>query len=152
MTIELTKEQFANIIRSVCIANDILGVLSDMVSEKYNKRADEIEELKKYLLHCAEENNYSEVFDYYYGDIIVNDYISDEADEIREEYEEFIFWDELEYRLANRDLEKTLSEEEKKSVFEDYLLYFKKLKEFSQKYSQEFMTRGIERLYIKNKA
>jgi len=149
MNIELSKEQLANIIRATCIATDIIGLISDMVSEDYKKRYEEIEDLKKYLLNCAEKNGYNQMFDYYNGHIITGDYITWETDEIGEEYDEFIFWDELEHRLAIRDMDKTLSKEEKDKIFKDYLLYLKKLDEFTQKYSKEFQKYGVGRLEIK---
>jgi len=149
MNIELSKEQLANLIRATCIATDIIGLISDMVSEDYKKRYEEIDELKKYLLNCAEKNGYNDLIDYYQGHILTGDYITFETDEIREEYEEFIFWDELEYRLAIRDMDKTLSKEEKEKIFKDYLLYLKKLNEFTQKYSKEFEKYGVGHLEIK---
>jgi hypothetical protein len=111
MNIELTKEQFANILRAVYIANDIIGLISDMVSEDYKKQYGEMDELREYLLKCAEKNGFKEFIDYYKEHIIPSDKLYEEMDKIKEDYEDFIFWDELEYRLALRDLEQKLTEE-----------------------------------------
>jgi len=46
MNVELTKEQFANLIRATCIATDVIGLISDMVSEDYKKQYGEMDELK----------------------------------------------------------------------------------------------------------
>lgn len=149
MNVELTKEQFANILRAVYLANDIIGLISDMVSEDYKKQYDEMDKLREYLLKCAEKNGFNEFIDYYKEHIIPSDNLSEEIDKIKEDYEEFIFWDELEYRLALRDIEKKLTEEEKEKISKDDFLYMRKLEEFRDKYSEEFQKNGITRLEIK---
>jgi hypothetical protein len=149
MNIELTKEQFANILRAVYIANDIIGLISDMVSEDYKKKYAEMDELREYLLKCAWKNGFNEFIDYYKEHIIPSDNLCEEMDKIKEDYEDFIFWDELEYRLALRDLEQKLTEEEKERISKDDFLYMRKLEEFRDKYSEEFQKYGITRLEIK---
>jgi len=149
MNVELTKEQFANILRAVYIANDIIGLISDMVSEDYKKQYGEMDELREYLLRCAEKNGFNEFIDYYKEHIIPSDNLCEEMDKIKEDYEDFIFWDELERQLAIRDMNKSLSKKEKEDISKDFSLYLKKLDEFTQKYSKEFQKYGITRLEIK---
>jgi len=149
MNIELTKEQFANILRAVYIANDIIRLISDMVSEDYKKQYTEMEELREYLLKSAEKNGFNEFIDYYKEHIIPSDNLCEEMDKIKEDYEDFIFWDELEYRLALRDLDQKLTKEEKERISKDDFLYMRKLEKFRDKYSEEFQKNGITRLEIK---
>jgi len=99
-------------------------------------------------LRCAEKNGFNEFIDYYKEHIIPSDNLCEEMDKIKEDYEDFIFWDELEYRLALRDIEKKLTEEEKEKISKDDFLYMRKLEEFRDKYSEEFQKYGVERLEI----
>ncbi len=57
MKIELTKRQYKNLLIMSHLANDMLGILGDVMPEEtgYKKRSLQIEDLEDYFLEHAED-------------------------------------------------------------------------------------------------
>ena len=56
MKINITKEQYRDLITMIGIANSVLGILGDSLPDTdYKKRSNKMEELEKYLLQHAKD-------------------------------------------------------------------------------------------------
>ncbi|MBU2564250.1 hypothetical protein KKA23_01585 [Patescibacteria group bacterium] len=147
MKIELNKKQYKELVHSIETAEIVYAVLRDMVDMgKYDKKLTEKENIGKYILRFAKEFGVENIIENFEGENVASekyiDYILDDL----YEYDDYIFWDGLATKLAEKEFFNTYSEEEiiNMDVAERYL----KCGELEDKYSKEFEEYGIDKLEI----
>ena len=144
MQIDLSKEQFKEMILAAMLYSFIRGGLADDKGEDFKK----YEELENYLLKIAEENGFNDLVEKFHGHLIPSDELSELEEEIMSEYDEDAFWHELMTRLGRRDFFRTVTPDEDKEMEKrDWLP--DRAQEFFDKYEKEFEEYGVERLEIK---
>lgn len=149
MKINLTKKQYESLVKIVYLGNWMAnsihnGTKEDPGLKEYNK-------IEQYIFSFAKDFGFKGIEKYNnkpeYGPTRKFEE-SKELEEIREKYDEENFWEELLYRLADRDFEKKYSREEIKKM--EMLELFEKQEEFRGKWGREFEKYGIDRLNIEN--
>ena len=152
MKIDLTKEQYINLLEMSHIANSVLGILGDVLPEEtnYKKKSDETTELEDYFISYAKDFSCEDMTEKFHGKTLLKDEIYEKLQEIMDEYDDYIFWNELEVKMGKRDFEKTITEEDKKYIKENKGWYPERIHEIYDKYAEEFEEHGIDRLEIKN--
>ncbi len=150
MKIELTKKQYKNLLMMSHLANDMLGILGDVLPEEtgYKKRSLEIEDLEVYLLEHAEDFECGNMVENFKGRSMMKDEIYEKMHEIVDEYNEYIFWDELTHRIGKRDFWRTVSEKERKDIERNNGWLPERIHELYAKYEKEFEKHGIDRIEI----
>ncbi len=152
ITIELTENQYECLLGAVEIGSSMYGILGDVDSKKYGKRSDEAEALRSYLLSLAPEYGAGEIVERFENEIVVSDALSEKLEEALDDYDDEIFWFELETRLGNRDFERMMTEDEKKEMKASDGPYPERIRESYESWRKEFERHGIERLGIAEKA
>lgn len=149
MKVELTKEQYKNIIHFLGITSFIYGPLGDFVDEKYKKGSDDIDKIEDYLLNFAQDFDCQNITEKFDGRNVIKDEESDKYLDVIREYDDYIFWDELANKLAWRDFEKEHSKEELAGMEKENGGYFGvALYDYEKKYWDEAENYGIDRLEI----
>lgn len=147
MKINLTKKQYETLIKAVEIGSSVYGILGDSIEGDYKKESDEIDNLQKYLLDFASDFGFDDMTEKFEGELIMSDDFSEKMQEAMDDYDDEIFWHELETRLGKRDFERTMTEAEKEEMEEDGW-YPKRIHDLYDKWSKEFEDNGVERLGI----
>ncbi|MCX8000317.1 MAG: hypothetical protein N3A69_15425, partial [Leptospiraceae bacterium] len=106
MKIELTKEQYYNLVKLITIAGWVVETVSTDVDEDgiFEDEIQPLIEVEQYILSKHEEFGLTTVFkdnDDYYSATFE---LEEEVLPIIELFEEHSFWEELTYRLARRDV------------------------------------------------
>lgn len=148
MQITISKKRYHQLIQACDLTSSVLGLLGDMVSDEYKKTSDDHEEFQQYILQFAKEMGYGEKVDSYKDRLFLVDEGNTEFDEILEDYDDYIFWDELATRLGKRDYFATITPEEKESIKKNNGWYTDRVHEIYEKYHKEFEKYGISRLNI----
>lgn len=145
--IEFNKKQYKGLIKYVEIASAILGILGDFIGKKYKKEYKELEELRDYLLKHAEDFRCNKIIEEFEGEIILKEKFFEKYAKIIDDYDDYVFWNELAHRLARRDFFKkhTKKDYRKMNIGERIV----KIGEIEDKYWEEFEKYGIERVEIK---
>jgi hypothetical protein len=150
MKIELTKEQYKNLLEVSHIANSVLGLLGDVLPGKeYKKKVDEMDNLENYFISFARDFGCDNLVEDFKGKTLMKEEIYEELSEILDEYDDYIFWNELEVRMGKRDFEKTETDDDKKYNKESKGWYPRRIDAVYAKYAQEFENYGIDRLEIR---
>lgn len=151
MKIDLSKEQFINLLKMSHITNSVLGILGDVLPETdYKKKSDEMENLEQYLLGHAKDFGCGDLVEDFHRKTLLRDEVYEKIDEIVEDYDDYTFWNELEVRMGKRDFERTITEEEKQYIKENKGWLPDRIHEIYEKYRQEFENYDIDRLELKN--
>lgn len=144
MQIEFTQKQFKEMLLAAMFYSWIRGGLADGKGEDFKQ----YEELESYLLQIAKRENMTELFENFKDELIPSDELSEEEEEIMDEYDDDVFWHELTMRLGKRDFYRDMTDEEKKEAKENGWLP-DRVHEFYDKYEKEFDKYGIGRLEVK---
>lgn len=147
MNIELTKEQYKELLLLVLLGSWVRGGVADMNGE-YNK---DMNELEKYLLSEAENFRLSDLAKQFMGHTVPSDKLSEECEEIIDEYNDDEFWAQLSRRLGQKDFARTITKEEERYMKEKDGWFPERIHEIYDKYDKEFEKHGIDRLEIKEK-
>lgn len=149
---DLTKEQYIKILEMNHIANGILGILGDVMPDEtgYKKKSDEATELEDYFISYAKDFGCEDMTEEFHGKTLLKEEIYEKIQEIMDEYDDYIFWNELETRMGKRDFERTKTEDEEKQMRENGGWYPERVHELYDRYAEEFEKYGIGRLEIKN--
>ena len=132
------------------IAGSVLSLLGDCDDEKsYKKKSDDLEEFEKYLLSFAKDFGSEDLVEKWEGEIIISDEASEKFQEITDDYEDLIFWDELAIKMGKRDFQKTITKEDKKYLKENDNWLPERIHKIYDKYHDEFEKNGIDNLEIK---
>lgn len=129
------------------ITGDVYGILGDDVSEEYKKESDKLEKLREYILEHAEDFGCAELAEKYLGETIPSDDFSEEMQTVIDDYDDDVFWHELETRLGKRDLERDMSDAEREETEKTGWLP-RRVQDFYEKWAREFEQYGIERLKV----
>jgi len=151
MKINISKKQFRDLIMMNQIANNVLGLLGDCEDEKYyKKKSDDLREFEEYLLSSAKDFGCDDLVEKWKGEIIISDEASEKFQEITDDYEELIFWDELATKMGKRDFQRTITKEDKKYLRENDNWLPERIHKIYDKYRDEFEENGIDNLEIKD--
>ncbi len=144
MQIKFTKPEMEKLLELLNIAEWVLT--SEDVDE--DERKEPYLKLLQRLYHEAYEGGMTKEIVY---DKAANDYYFNEdweeevqARDFIEEYEDASFWDELVFRLADRDIDRKMNGKPPKN-FEEHVAMFTKIQ---SKYEEEFEKNNLENLEI----
>ncbi|MCB1178646.1 MAG: hypothetical protein KDK36_13760 [Leptospiraceae bacterium] len=148
MEIEFSKEQYNSLIKAVSIANWISSSIDD---EEFANSINELQNLEQYIFS---QNEKFEANDKIYMEPELKEYyptneLEEDIAPMLDNYDDFVFWEELTHRLARRDFVDEYGEEKVSNM--DPLNRMELEEEFLVKYSEEFSTNGIGRLTIQKK-
>jgi len=154
MKIDLTKEQYINLLEMNHIVDSVLGILGDIMPEKtkYKRKSEEITELEDYFISYVKDFGCEDMTEEFHGKTLLKDEIYEKLQEIMDEYDDYVFWNELEVRMGKRDFGRTMTEEDKKHIKENKGWYPERINEIYEKYRKEFEEHGVDRLEIKEKS
>lgn len=153
MEINLTREQYLNLLELSYIANNVFGVLGDIIPEaRYKRKSEEMDKLEDYLLKYAGEFGCSDLVEDFHGKTLLKDEIYERMQETMDEYDDFTFWNNLEVRMGKRDFGRTITKEEEREMEKNGGWYPDRINELYDKYAKELEEYGIERLEILEKA
>lgn len=149
MKIELTKEQYENLIKLVYLGNWMINAIRSGTEDE--PRIEKYDELEQYIFSFAKEaglEKYIE-FDEKYNQFFPTREFEESAEleQYMEDYDDEVFWQELSDRLGIRDFTRKYSADDIKKM--DQKETFLKKQEFIIKYEEEFYKYGIDRLGIK---
>lgn len=152
MKINITKEQYWDLITMSGIANSVLGILGDTLPDTdYKKRSNKMENLEEYLLRYAKDFDLQKFTQDHEGKKIFDDEIYEKHIlPIMDDYDGCELFNGLANKLAWRDFEKDYSESERKEMAKENGGYFGvPLYEYEKKYWDEFDKYEYDRLEIK---
>jgi len=149
LKIGFTKEQFETLLKLVYLGNWMANANRDGSAEDPHK--EEYEKLEDYIFSFAKQFGFGEYVDdesATEGKFFPTRKFEEETDahELREDYDEETFWDELIDRMGDRDFFRHYSKDEIKKMTQEKR--FEKLYEFIDKWADEINEHGIERLNI----
>jgi len=142
--ISLTKEQYKTLVELV----DLGQWMANATRTKRIKKYDEMEQL---VFSFTKQAGLQECVDY--DDEMKMYFLLREFEEstifpLKEEYDDYTFWEELAHRLADRDMLKQFGEKELAGMPRDEM---NKVRDaLIGKYENESVEHGIDRLEIKN--
>lgn len=150
MKINITKQQYKDLIVMSGVADSIFGLLGDFVSDDYKKQSDRMHALENYLLQFAKDFGYSEAADMSDGEFCMDDdFFEDTIMPITDDYDEYILYTELSNKLALRDFREDHTEEEIDEMAEMSAGYLGvPLYDYEKKYWDEFEENDYARLRI----
>lgn len=153
MKIEITKEQYENLIKMNSLANAVLETLDDFSGdEKYEKILEENKKLEDYFLNYAKDFNCEKLVEVGEEDEIYlkEEIFENEIMSILSAYDECSLVDFLASNLAWRDFRKKYSQKQIDEMAKKNGGYFGvALSEYEKKYWDEFEKNNFDRLEIK---
>ena len=146
MKINLTKKQFEALTKVVYLGNWMAN--AQRTGSDDDPQYKEYEDIADYIYSFAPDFGLP---DYYESNIEFSDGDDPptEASRLHEEYDELNFWEELPYKLGDRDFERKYSEGERKNMTDKE--YFTKNTECIIAWEHELEKYGIERLVVDEK-
>ena len=144
MQIKFTKNELEKLLELLSIAD---WVLTSMDVEEDERKDDYLKLLQK-LYHEAYENGLTKEIEY--DEEAKDSFLSEDWEEetqVRdfiEEYEDASFWEELTFRLADRDIDRKMNGKPPKN-FEEHVAMFTKIQ---SKYEEEFEKNRLENLEL----
>ncbi len=152
MQIEISKEQYKDLIMMSAVANSVFGMLGDSENAgNYKKQSLRMDGIEAHLLGSAEDFGCGDLMQDDEGAVILNDeFYENVVMPILEEYEEMQAFDLLTNKLAWRDFKKEHTKHEINKMAEQNGGYFGvEVYEYEKRYWDEFEKNGFERLEIK---
>jgi len=151
MKIELTKEQYKELVFMSGIANYVCGILGDSLPDGYKKRSRKMHELQEFILQHADEFDYKEFLEKSGGkNEFTDDWFNKKMSPIMSDYDDCQMDNALSKALAWRDFEKDHSKQEIKEMEKKNGGYFGvALYAYEKRYWNEFEKHGFERLEVK---
>lgn len=148
MQIEFTNKQYGELVKALEVATSVAWIMGEAMPEKYRFFSEQLEELEQFVLDHAEDSGVENWVEYQNDAPRVRDEVYEKILEIMDDYDHHIFFDELMLRLGRRDLQRSLTDKEKRRVAADPKLEAKLAEKFYKKYEKEFAKHGTERLEI----
>lgn len=142
MQIELTNEQYRQLLELVSLGNGVLGTVGDLSEDQvYEAKSMEGEDMQSYLLGFAGE------FDS--EDLLKEEMYQEHILPIMMDYEDLVTYDNLSTQLAWRDINREMSEEELNEMVEKYEDQLEeKISTYEDGYRQEFARFGLTHLEV----
>lgn len=145
MKIELTKEQYEELLRLVSLGGYVRGAVADIRGEEYDE-----DRIMEYLLNHAKDFGLESLTEEFHGKLIENDDFSEEVDKMMEDYDEDEFWHGLTIMLGQRDFYRDTPKKELDRIKEgEQGRLPREIQNYYEKYDKEFDEYGIDRLEIK---
>ncbi len=162
MKLELTKEQLESLVKVVYLGNWLAN------SWRTEDVINEFNEIESVVLKAAEENGLGEMVEHAEGDegecaeeecschghhtheagqLVASAELEESCEELVDFYNDNTFWDQIIYRMADRDYAIKYGDENLEKVFSDEGMA--REKPFLEKYEKEFYEHGLERLEIR---
>ena len=152
MNIELTKEQYEQLIVASGMAGAVLGLLNDMTDGDvdYEKQYQKMDALEKYLLGFAKDAGLGDWVEDFEGETVLKDEAYEKRiKSILDDYEDFVSTDLLANKLAWRDFLREHTEAEMAAMAKKNGGYFGvELHPYEEKYWKEFEEYDVDRLEI----
>lgn len=151
MNIEFTREQYERLIRLVYLGNWMVN--ANRSNRKGDEQIKEYNDMEQYIFSFAKNAGLSDLIEYdkeLKGFFPTRKFDEDaEVGKYREEYDDHAFWDGLFYQFYERDFTRAYTRKEILAM--DIHELFEKEEPFRQKWDNEIIKHGIERLEIKEK-
>ena len=148
MKIDFTKEQFRSLIRLVMLGTNV----ETAVLEERGQPFDHVYALEDYLLDKAHDFELDAMVEKVDGEMFPSKKLEADTERIMREYDDDTFWFKLETELGQRDFYETLSFKELRAIKEGQEPMPETVKEFYEKYAEEFDHHRADRLRIVPKA
>ncbi|MEI6498500.1 MAG: hypothetical protein WCO23_00910 [bacterium] len=151
MKIELTKEQYKNLIITNAIGNAVFGILGDSLEDTdYKTRSNTMDKLEDYLLSFAKEFDLNDLTEEFNNKTVLNEeYYEEKIQPILTDFEEVSLFDDLSNELAKRDFRRDHSRAEIREMTKENGGYFGvEMYDYEKKYWDEFEKYGYDRLEI----
>ncbi|PIZ45199.1 hypothetical protein COY32_05465 [candidate division WWE3 bacterium CG_4_10_14_0_2_um_filter_41_14] len=151
MKIDLTQEQFRQLIELSSIGSSVFGILGYSIEKNdYKKRSVEMEELETHLLQYANDFDCSDLTDKDGEEIYVKEaYYEETILPTLDDYDDLILHDNLANKLAKRDFVNTHTPDEIEKIANEHNGYLGvQLYDYEKKYWDEFENHDFERLKI----
>lgn len=148
MKVDLTKKQYESLVMAITAGSSVYGILADNVSDSYQKQYKQLDDLADYFLSLADEFGASEFTEEFMGSLIMNDKLAAKLHQAIEDYNDDVFWYELEVRLGKRDFGRTMTAAERAEIIKGKGWLPERIRSIYEKWGQEFEKHGIERLEI----
>jgi hypothetical protein len=145
--IDFTKEQFRQLIRLVMLGTNV----DTAVLEERGQPFDHVYALEDYLLDKAHDFELDGMVEKVDGEMFPSKKLEAETERIMREYDDDTFWFKLETELGQRDFYETLSFKELRAIKEGQEPMPEAVKEFYEKYAEEFSRHRADRLRIVTK-
>ena len=139
MEIKINKKDYDILVRNVAIWNWVYWIMSDMVSSKYKKEADEWDKLISKILKYSEDKS---IFEKFGWELCLTDEYMDKITTDMLEYDDYAFWDKLISELAKKKMWA------KVNLLENYMLddeYYKHMDSIWKEFQQNW----LKNLYLK---
>ncbi len=144
MKLELTGEQLEGLLKLVYLGS---WMANSWRTEE--ETGGELEEAERIVMTAAAKNGFERYvnFDHKKNQAVPTVELDEKMDEFIDPYNDNTFWDELIYRMADRDYVRKYGEE----AFEELATEegMEKERAFVEKYEKEFYENGLDRLEIK---
>lgn len=145
---QLSQEQYQTLLRAIQVASSMYGVMGDMVDEKYKQHSDALDELEGVVLYQAESYGLGHMTEFFNDKVILKEeYFSKYLDDVLE-YDEYVFWDLLARRLAERDVHRNYTAEELKNM--DDAEWIELVSTAEETYLDEFEQDGLDNLVLQS--
>jgi len=143
MDINFTKKQYWTLIKAIEVGGSVYGIIGDEMRKKYKKQSMEIEDLQTYLMKFADDFGFKNITENIEGKLYLKEEVFDKIQEDVDEYNNFIFWDELIMRLGKRDFFNTITNEEQEYIDQNNGWLPKRIQECYDKWRKEFEKYGL---------
>jgi hypothetical protein len=143
MKIELTKEQLTSLVKLVYLGN---RMANDWRTDDILEEFDEVESL---VLDAAQKHGLGDYvdFDEDSGKAIPSGELEEKMAEIADFYNENSFWDQLIYRMADRDYVRKYGEDSLEELFTEQGM--ERERPLVERYEKEFNEHGLDRLEVR---
>ncbi len=144
MKLELTEKEYETLVKMVYAGNWMINGLRDDTIDEF------LDLEQKIFLSSRELKGGTQLlkWDKKYENYLPSEKMEDVMDELIDEYDEQIFWNELIQRLASRDILDRFGDEAVEAMSE--VEESEHIAEYSQTYSDEFENNGIRNLVVKS--
>jgi len=139
--IDITREQFSRLLKLVYLGRW-------MVNSHRDEPDNSMEDIEQYLFSVAPGFGYDDLvdFDQTYKKFFPSSELEETMDPIIQEYDDYTFWDELAWRMAERDFDQKFDHAQVLCMTSEEI--FREKNVLADKYFEEFSSNGIDKLSI----
>jgi len=149
MNIEFTLEQFERLLKAVYLGNWLANSIHD--GSREDPFDEELEGIEDYVFSLAKDFGLEKLIEYdkEHKRYFPTNKFDDLMQEYIEDYDEDCFWDELFWRMSERDFNRAYAEDEVSKM--ELKEIFEKEEPFRQKWDNEIDTYGLNRLEVQER-
>lgn len=151
MQINLTKEQYKQLIEMIAMSRGIVGILNDALPNGgYKTKSKNMDALENYLVQHAKDFGCGELAQEFEGETVLDDdYYSDKIQPTLSDYEDFVMHSTLPKELAWRDFRRDHTQKEIDAMAKKNSGYFGVvLYDYEKRYWDEFEKHEFNRLEV----